>query len=55
MSRLRKVLGALLEGRPYRLADGVRAQLVLPEDPTTVLPGSSAPVVVALAQEHPGR
>lgn len=55
MSRLRKVLGALLEGRPYRLADGVRALLVLPEDPTTVLPGSSAPVVVALAQEHPGR
>jgi hypothetical protein len=51
MSRLRRVLGALLEGRPYRLADGVRARLVLPEDATTVLPGSSAPVIAALAPQ----
>lgn len=49
MSRLRKVMGALLESRPYRLADGVRARLLLPEDPTQVLPGSSAPVIAALA------
>jgi hypothetical protein len=48
MSRLRRVLGPLLRPRPYRIDDRISAVLTLPEDRSTVLPSSSAPVVAAL-------
>ncbi|HEY3014745.1 MAG TPA: GAF domain-containing protein [Nocardioides sp.] len=48
MSRLRRALGVVLLGQPYRIAPSVRARIVLPDDTRTVLPGSSAPVVTAL-------
>lgn len=48
MSRLRRVLGSLLLAQPYRIAPSVTARLVLPDDATTTLAGSSAPVVLAL-------
>ncbi|MET0448840.1 MAG: hypothetical protein ABW004_10550, partial [Aeromicrobium sp.] len=45
MSRLRKVFGSVIDHRPYRIAHDVRAELVEPSDRSTVLVGSSAPVV----------
>jgi len=45
VSRLRRTLGPLLQHQPYRIDDGVRAELLLP--PGDVLPASSAPLVVA--------
>ncbi|HSF26040.1 MAG TPA: GAF domain-containing protein, partial [Actinomycetes bacterium] len=51
MSRLRRVMGALLESRPYRLADGVTGRLLLP-DAARVLPGSSAPAVTRLRAQR---
>lgn len=45
MSRLRKVLGSVIAHRPYRIAHDVRFELIAPDDRTTVLIGSSAPVV----------
>jgi len=48
LSRLRRALGSLLLAQPYRLAPGVVARLVLPEDRRALLPGSSAPVVSRL-------
>ena len=48
LSRLRRGLGATLLAQPYRIAPGVAARLVLPDDRRTLLPGSSAPVVLRL-------
>jgi hypothetical protein len=48
LSRLRRALGSLLLAQPYRLAPGVQARVVLPEDLRALLPGSSAPVVSRL-------
>ena len=48
MSRLRRDLGPVLLARPYRFAPGVDVRLLLPADRATLLPGSSAPVVVRL-------
>ena len=48
MSRLRRGLGGTLLAQPYRIAPGVAARLVLPEDRATLLPASSAPVVLGL-------
>lgn len=47
VSRLRRVLGSLLETQPYRLAATVRTSLVLPASGVPI-PGSSAPVVSGL-------
>lgn len=45
MSRLRRTLGSLLQHQPYRIAIGVEPRLVLPQDVSRLLPGSSAPIV----------
>lgn len=45
VSRLRRTLGPLLQHQPYRIDDGVQAELRLPAG--DVLPASSAPLVVA--------
>ncbi|SDP60644.1 GAF domain-containing protein [Klenkia soli] len=47
VSRLRRTVGPLLATRPYRLADGVTLQVVLPPPGRVLLPGSVAPVVLA--------
>jgi hypothetical protein len=48
MSRLRRGLGGTLLAQPYRIAPGVVARLVLPADRGSLLPASSAPVVLGL-------
>ena len=48
MSRLRRALGGVLQSGPYRIAPGVAAAVLLPEDTSATLPGSSAPVVQRL-------
>lgn len=53
VSRLRRVLGGVLVAQPYRLAAAVTATLLLPEDPATLLRGSSAPVVNAVRKGPP--
>lgn len=45
VSRLRRSLGPILSRQPYRIGEGVDCRLVLPVDRTTILPGSSAPIV----------
>jgi len=52
VSRLRRTLGPLLQHQPYRIDDGVRAELLLP--PGDVLPASTAPLVVAQRGGSPG-
>jgi hypothetical protein len=46
MSRVRRYLGGLLEHRPYRFAEDVEVELLLPADPRDLLPQSTAPAVV---------
>lgn len=48
LSRLRRDVGSVLLARPYRVAPGIDVRLTLPTQPAALLPGSSAPVVVAL-------
>ncbi len=48
VSRLRRAVGPLLATRPYRLADGVSVDVVLPGPGRVLLPGSVAPVVLGL-------
>ncbi|GAB3780667.1 GAF domain-containing protein [Nocardioides ungokensis] len=55
VSRLRRVLGGLLMTQPYRLAPHLDAQVRLPVDPRSLLPGSSAPVVLRLRADSPVR
>ncbi|GGT50026.1 hypothetical protein GCM10010271_62880 [Streptomyces kurssanovii] len=45
MSRLRRHLAQVLAHRPYRFAEEVEVELVLPERPADLLPHSSAPAV----------
>jgi hypothetical protein len=47
VSRLRRTVGPLLTTRPYRLADGVTVEVLLPPPGRVLLPGSVAPVVLA--------
>jgi hypothetical protein len=54
VSRLRRTLGAVVLSQPYRISPSITARLVLPDDPATVLPGSSAPTVVALRRASAG-
>lgn len=46
VSRLRRTIGPLLATRPYRPADGVTLQVVLPPPGRVLLPGSVAPAVL---------
>ena len=55
VSRLRRVLGGLLLTQPYRLAPHLVAQVRLPDDRRSLLPGSSAPVVLRLRDPAPHR
>ncbi|AKU16296.1 GAF domain-containing protein [Luteipulveratus mongoliensis] len=48
MSRLRQTLGPLLLSQPYRLSPQVDARLRLPTNLRSLMPSSSAPVVVRL-------
>ena len=48
VSRLRRVLGSVLLTQPYRLSPQVSTTMRLPDDPAALLPGSSAPAVLAL-------
>lgn len=48
MSRLRRILGGVLQARPYRIAPSVETEVVLPDRPSAVLPLSSAPVAAWL-------
>ncbi|WP_225233297.1 GAF domain-containing protein [Klenkia terrae] len=48
VSRLRRAVGPLLATQPYRPADGVTLDVVLPGPGKVLLPGSVAPVVLAL-------
>lgn len=47
MSRIRRYLGALLEHRPYRFREDAEIEVVLPDDPSDLLPHSTAPAVTA--------
>jgi hypothetical protein len=48
MSRLRRAVGSVLHSGPYRISTRVVASLELPAHAGSVLPGSSAPVVIAI-------
>ncbi|WP_246574569.1 helix-turn-helix domain-containing protein [Streptomyces genisteinicus] len=45
MSRLRRHFAQVLAHRPYRFAEEVEVELVVPEDPAALLPRSTAPAV----------
>ncbi|AXT86547.1 diguanylate cyclase [Aeromicrobium sp. A1-2] len=45
ISRLRKVLGSVIARQPYRMAQGVRSEIIAPPEGITALARSSAPVV----------
>ena len=45
MSRLRRNLGGLLSGRPYRFSDNVEVEVLRPDEPGALLPHSTAPAV----------
>ncbi|WP_053748437.1 GAF domain-containing protein [Streptomyces sp. MMG1533] len=47
MSRVRRYLGGFLEHRPYRFCEDADVEVLLPADPRDLLPGSTAPAVVA--------
>ncbi|WP_051794838.1 GAF domain-containing protein [Streptomyces sp. NRRL S-87] len=46
MSRVRRHLAGVLAHRPYRFAEGVEVEVLLPPDPSDLLPHSTAPAVV---------
>ncbi|MFG2353353.1 GAF domain-containing protein [Streptomyces sp. NPDC048521] len=45
MSRIRRYLGELLQHRPYRFREDAEVEVLLPDDPHDLLPGSTAPAV----------
>ncbi|WP_424858201.1 GAF domain-containing protein [Streptomyces sp. SAI-170] len=45
MSRVRRYLEGFLEHRPYRFCDEVDVRVLLPDDPSDLLPHSSAPAI----------
>ncbi|QIS73853.1 GAF domain-containing protein [Streptomyces sp. DSM 40868] len=45
MSRVRRYLGELLWHRPYRFRDDAEVEVVLPDNPSDLLPQSTAPAV----------
>ncbi|MET8771619.1 GAF domain-containing protein [Streptomyces sp. NPDC004658] len=56
MSRIRRYLGELLQHRPYRFQDEVEVEVIRPEDPSHLLPHSTAPAVTRMRNvTHHGR
>ena len=53
LSRIRRVLGSVLLSEPYRLAPSVSTSLLLPDEAATLLPASSAPVILRLRRSAP--
>ncbi|MFC7218436.1 GAF domain-containing protein [Streptomyces polyrhachis] len=51
LSRLRRTFGTVVDSRPYRFADGMEVEVLLPEVLGELLPHSTAPAV--LAARHP--
>lgn len=47
LSRLRRQLGGLVQGNPYRFADAARVDVRRPADMATLLPSSNAPAIRA--------
>lgn len=47
LSRLRRQLGGLVQGNPYRFSDAARVDVRRPEDMATLLPSSNAPAIRA--------
>ncbi|MFM9372579.1 GAF domain-containing protein [Streptomyces sp. Da 82-17] len=45
LSRVRRYLAGLIEHRPYRFREGVQLRVLLPDDPSDLLPHSLAPAV----------
>ncbi|MFI6944083.1 GAF domain-containing protein [Streptomyces sp. NPDC050418] len=54
LSRIRRYLSGLLEGRPYRFREDTEVRLVLPRDPADLLPQSLAPAVVRARRGEAG-
>ncbi|MET9963608.1 GAF domain-containing protein [Streptomyces sp. NPDC006326] len=54
LSRVRRSLAGVLTHRPYRFADDVEVELIRPEDPSALLPHSTAPAVVRARLGRPG-
>ena len=52
MSRLRRALGGLLLSHPYRFSPAIAVSVLVPDDRSSVLPGSSAPVVRRALARH---
>ncbi|WP_018547126.1 GAF domain-containing protein [Streptomyces sp. LaPpAH-108] len=48
MSRVRRYLGALLLDRPYRFREDADVEVLLPEEPSELLPHSTAPALARL-------
>ncbi|MFI8100157.1 GAF domain-containing protein [Streptomyces sp. NPDC086023] len=46
MSRVRRHLAGVLAHRPYRFQESVGVEVVMPEDPSDLLPHSTAPAVI---------
>ncbi|MBC9713004.1 GAF domain-containing protein [Streptomyces sp. TRM66268-LWL] len=46
LSRVRRYLAGLLDGRPYRFREGTDVRVILPQDPADLLPQSLASTVV---------
>ncbi|MBG0851651.1 GAF domain-containing protein [Streptomyces spinoverrucosus] len=46
MSRVRRYLGGFLEHRPYRFRDDAEIEVILPPQPSDLLPHSTAPTVL---------
>ncbi|MEU1311265.1 GAF domain-containing protein [Streptomyces cinnamoneus] len=53
LSRIRRTLAGVLGHRPYRFADGLEVLLVVPPHPADLLPGSTAPAVLAARRGLP--
>ncbi|MEW2283066.1 GAF domain-containing protein [Streptomyces sp. NPDC047841] len=56
MSRIRRYLGELLQHRPYRFRADAEVDVILPDDPSHLLPQSTAPAVTRKRNAvHDGR
>ncbi|GAA3293970.1 hypothetical protein GCM10020295_17300 [Streptomyces cinereospinus] len=53
MSRVRRYLGGLLEHRPYRFCDAAEIEVVVPDEPSGLLPFSEAPAVLRARAASP--
>ncbi|MDG9717809.1 GAF domain-containing protein [Streptomyces sp. DH24] len=54
MSRVRRYLGGFLEHRPYRFCDEAEVEILFPDDPSDLLPHSTAPAVDRRRARGPG-